>query len=159
MSLKLPDPQALRDALGMILDDACPLQPAATPIDLAARPGTVRGALLLDDDGEPQGAVLADVAATVYLGGSLIMIPAGAQQDQVAADAPAEAVLDAMAEVVNILRGSINAVPGNPHVSPGPLSSLPELTAAHPWLVEPTARLDLAGPLPCGEGCLVVLAR
>ena len=157
-TLRLPEAEALRETIAMILDGACPLQPA-NATDLVTLPGTAYGALLRTDDGEAVGAILADTATTVFLGGNLIMIPPAAQQDQYRQGRPEESVLDAMAEVVNMLRSTVNQVPGNPHVAPDPLRPLAELAAAEPWLTSPASRLDLAGPLPFGEGHLTLLAR
>jgi len=160
MSLRLPDPLALREIITMIVGEDSPLQPTDRAGDFAAADtGTVYGALLRDDQGTIQGAVLADTAAAVHLGGSMIMIPPGAQQEQWRLGSAEEPVLDALAEVINMLRSVINNVSGNPHVAPDPLAPLPELAADQAWLASPAARVDLAGALPFATARLAVLSR
>ncbi|MCP4499838.1 MAG: hypothetical protein GY822_07740 [Deltaproteobacteria bacterium] len=77
--------------------------------------------MLIDDEGETVGAMVADLTSTIRVGGALMMIPANELDQQVAAMAPSEEITDAMSEVFNTLSGAINLVEGNPHIRTGPL--------------------------------------
>ncbi len=159
MSLKLPEPAALLEILETILDGPTPLRPAEEPFDFRGSDQAIYVSLLRDDEGGVQGAVVADAAATIFLGGALIMVPAGAQQEQWRQGRAEESITDAMSEIVNMLRSVVNGVSGNPHVAPDPLVLLDELAEEVDWLPSPTGRLDLAGELPFATGHLSILAR
>ena len=103
----------------------------------------------------------ADLPATVYLGGSLVMIPENSMQEQVRTADPNEAVIDGISEAFNAIRGAVNRIADNPHVDYTPVAELasPGDSEATAWLCEPSTRMDLVGNFPVGEGHLVLLAR
>jgi CheY-specific phosphatase CheX len=116
---------------------------------------------LKDANGHALGAILADLPGTLYLGGGLIMMQPSVLQEQLVEGAASEAVLDALAEIFNNLRGLYNKIMGNQHVSPSPITSFAgaEEDEGLAWMLAPSSRLDLAGNSPYGPGHLVLLGR
>jgi hypothetical protein len=109
---------------------------------------------LLDDDGKVVGAFLSDMKATIFLGGSLMMLPEGELKDQLRNRAPSEDVVSALSETFNTLSGIINMTSGNPHVRTTPTERFD--FAKEPWTAHVRARLDLEDPT---GGRTAVLAR
>jgi len=106
---------------------------------------------LLDDEGTEVGVVVADLRTVVLLGGSLIMLPESSMREQVADGSPSPPVLEAFAEVVNVLRGVVNNTHRNLHTVPGPLAA----GGAGPgWPDDPKLRLDLVADSPLGPARL-----
>ncbi|MBA4378565.1 MAG: hypothetical protein C0395_07950 [Gemmatimonas sp.] len=106
---------------------------------------------LLNDAGSEVGVVVADLHTVVLLGGSLIMLPESSMREQVAEGSPSPPVLEAFAEVVNVLRGVVNNTNRNPHTVPGPLAT----GGAGPgWSDDPKLRLDLVADSPIGPARL-----
>jgi hypothetical protein len=111
---------------------------------------------LLDDDGEEAGIVVADLGTVVLLGGALIMLPESSMKEQMADRRPSSPVLEAYAEVVNVLRGVVNNTHRNPHTAPGPL--VPG-GAGPGWPDDPKLRLDLVADSPLGPARLTIRSR
>ncbi len=111
---------------------------------------------LLDDDGEEAGIVVADLGTVVLLGGSLIMLPEISMKEQMAERSPSPPVLEAFAEVVNVLRGVVNNTHRNPHTAPGPLAPG---GAGSGWPDDPKLRLDLVADSPLGPVRLTFRSR
>lgn len=102
------------------------------------------GCMLLDDDDRIVGAFVADLRATVMLGGTLMMIPEGVLAESLEAGEPTEDMLEAMSEVLNVSSRAFNDVPGNPHVRTKVIAPID--LDAYPWLPNPVARTDHAEP-------------
>ena len=160
MSLKLPNTADVIEILEMMIGES-PRLAAGDGVDLAAPPAGTSVSWLATDDGEVLGAIVATLPVAVFLGGTMIMIPAGAQEDQVNAGAASEAVVDAMSEINNMLRGLLNTFRMNTHVSPSKLADFapPAADDANAWVLNPAQRLDLSGRFPCGTGCMTLLSR
>jgi hypothetical protein len=79
---------------------------------------------LIDDDGGEVGVIVADLSATVGLGGALMMVPPAELADQRSSKTPSEDVLSAMAEVANNLSGTFNEIAGGVHVRVRPLEPM-----------------------------------
>ena len=71
---------------------------------------------ITNDTEEELGALFADVRATLYLGGKLMMFPDTEVQKLVDDAAPTEDSVDAMGEVCSMLSKSFKEVPGNPEI-------------------------------------------
>ncbi len=96
---------------------------------------------LVDDSDRLIGAVIMDLKATVFLGGTLLMVPEGELNTQVRTRAPSEDSVAASSEVCNALSGSLNNVPENAHVRTKYLEPLDG--TEFPWLKNPRVHMLL----------------
>lgn len=157
MTLTLPQPKAVLDLLSMFIGSRPPLAPGPS-LDLTyPLPGTyvtwLQGA-----DGQVEGAIFSDLAASLYLGGELLMMPQPALDEMMASGEASDAVLDALGEVFNNVRGLLNRIELNAHVSPtDPV--LYEAPAPGDWVLQPSRRLDLRGNTKFGPASLTLLSR
>lgn len=161
MSLKLPAAVDITRILEMCIGANPVLKQVEAPFDLASPPSGTYVSWLKDDGGEVCGAILASLPAVAFLGGTMIMVPVGGQEEQVRAGKASEAIVDSMAEINNMLRGLFNRIQENEHVSPDEmvLFSSPGADDPNAWVHAPGERLDLAGEFPYGQGRLTVLSR
>jgi hypothetical protein len=108
-----------------------------------------------------EGAIITDLAATLYIGGKLILLPEATLLDQAQIGAANAPVIEAITEVVNNLRTLFNNIRKNPHVAP--TATFPyQVPAAGDyvaWLLKPTERMDYVGDTPFGRANLTLLAR
>ncbi len=95
---------------------------------------------LVDDAGLEVGALIADLAATIALGGKLMMIPKEELDSMLASKTPSEDVISAMSEVFSTLSGTINAVPDGLHIKVNPLEQLD--VQAVSWTVKCGSRVN-----------------
>ncbi|MFK7985290.1 MAG: hypothetical protein AB8I08_04595 [Sandaracinaceae bacterium] len=137
----IPSSGDLSRILEGLLGAPVPLTEAEAPLSID---GSCYGCMLLDDDDQIVGAFVADLKATVMLGGTLMMIPDNVLEECLEAGEPTEDMLEAMSEVLNVSSRAFNDVPGNPHVRTEVLALLD--LEAHPWLPNPVARTDHAEP-------------
>ena len=106
---------------------------------------------LINDEGKEIGAIVADRAATVSLGGALIGLAAAELESL---DAPTDDVVSGMSEVSNTLCETINQEPGGPSARAKPIEPLKPAMLA--W-VETGRGLELE--LNGGAGRLFLFAR
>ena len=160
MSLTLLEPKAVLDLLDMFLGNRPPLAPGEGA-NLAQPPYGTYVSWLKDDAGVVQGAVLTDLAASLYIGGGLIMMPQASLNEMLASGTPSDAVLDGLAEVFNNVRGQLNRIDGNPHVSPtDPEPYMPPAPGSDAaWVLNPASRIDLRGPTAFGPATVTLLSR
>lgn len=111
--------------------------------------------LLIDDDGIEVGVIVADLQATIGLGGALMMIPPAELDAQRAAKTPSEDVLSAMSEVVNNLSATINQQPEGCHVRVKELEPMAPGSLHWTRIASLASGLELAGNL----GHLYLFAR
>lgn len=97
--------------------------------------------LLMDDDERFVGAIVMDIVATVYLGGTLLMLPEAELAKQVSMGQPSEDSVAASSEVCNALSGSVNNVADNVPVRTQYLEPLK--IADLPWLKKPRVQMTL----------------
>ncbi len=97
-------------------------------------------AAILDDHEQTLGIILMDLKATVFLGGTLMMLPTTELEKQLAALAPAEDSIAAAAEICNALSGAINGAQPQ-HVRTGRLEKFAIETFS--WATEPADRRDI----------------
>ncbi|MCB1151059.1 hypothetical protein KDK88_05890 [bacterium] len=161
MSLKLPTAVDVTRILEMCIGTNPVLKQVEEPFNLASPPAGTYVSWLKDDTNEVRGAILASLPAVAFLGGSMIMVPVGGQEDQVKAGAASEAIVDSMAEINNMLRGLFNRLQENVHVSPAPmvLFKAPGADDPNAWVLSPGERVDMAGSFPYGKGQLTILSR
>jgi hypothetical protein len=160
VTLTLPEPKAVLDLLTMFLGDRPPLAPGEGP-DLRQPTFGTYVTWLKAADGTIEGAILTDIAASLYLGGGLIMMPEAALRDMLSVGAASEAVLDGLSEIFNNLRGQMNRINLTPHVSPTepvvyepPADGTPEA-----WIYDAPKRIDLQGPTAFGPATLTLVGR
>lgn len=161
MSLVLPKKVHVTDCLETLIGRDAGLRPAEAPSDLSEpAPGSYL-TMLSNDEGEVEGAIVVNLAAALHLGGTMIMLPVGALQEQAAEDKASEAVVDALGEIFNNLRGLINKTGDNPHTVPSPINMLWPLLEReeNAWLAKAEERLDYTGQTPFGPGWLAIAAR
>lgn len=93
--------------------------------DSALELAALYASLLVDDEGQALGAVLADIRATAGLGGKLAGLPSTVIEEQAKTGVLNEAVTSAMSEVCNTLSAVLSRVPGNGNLRSTPLESFP----------------------------------
>lgn len=114
--------EALKDLFGSDPGFAISNEPLPdSALELAA----LYACILVDDDGNEVGAVLADIRATANLGGKLAGLPTSLIEEQSKTGVLSETVTAAMSEVCNTLSGVMSRVPGNCNVRATPLESFP----------------------------------
>ncbi len=161
MTLKLPAPIDVTNILKMCIGQDPLLEESGNPLDLTNPPSGSYVSWLMTDSGEIMGAILASLPAVAFLGGTMIMVPAIGQEDQVKAGVPSEAIVDSMEEINNMLRSLLNQVQKNDHVSPSAITqySPPAEGSDEAWILTAGERVDLVGQYSFGEGHLTILSR
>lgn len=144
MSLRMPEPKDVLDTIKSMLGRSSSLAAGGEPLNLKRPPQGTYLVPLCNEAGETVGGVVANIGATVYLGGTLIMLPENSLTEQVRARAAEEFVLDGFEEVVNMLRAVVTRAEGNPRVIPSPVRLL-DVRGEDAWVREATERLDFSG--------------
>jgi len=160
VTLTLPEPKAVLDLLAMFIGDRPPMAPAQG-VDLTMPARGTYVSWLTTADGTVEGAILTDLAASLYFGGGLIMMPEGALRDLHKSGEVSEAVLDGLGEIFNNLRGQLNRITQNPHVTPTDPQCYepPAPDGPRGWLYKPGKRIDLRGQTAFGPATLTLLGR
>jgi len=94
-----------------------------------------------DDEGKVVGLLLADLKATIYLGGGLMMVPQSSMAEQVRAGKASEEVVDALSEIFNNVCALINKIKNNTHVRAS--TAEPFDPTSESWISSPSARRDM----------------
>ena len=89
------------------------------------------------------------------------MMPQASLSEMLSSGTPSDAVLDGLGEVFNNVRGQLNRIDGNPHVSPTDPAAYaaPAPDSDENWVLNPTSRLDLRGPTAFGPATITLLSR
>jgi hypothetical protein len=158
--LTLPDTQAVLETLEAFMGDRPALREGEGP-DLAAPARGTYITYLKGPDGNVEGAVVTDLAASLYLGGMLLVVPESELALMARQGEASEAVLDGLSEIVNDLRGLLNQIAMNPHVTPTePVPySVPGPGDDAGWVLTPSRRVDFGGDTAFGRGYLTLLGR
>lgn len=139
--LSMPALDAVADLIKGLVGDE--VQVMASDADWSlAEPQQSYVAPLNADGGEPLGALVMDLEATIRLAGGMLMEPSEELDVQVEECAPSEDILDAAGEVLNTLTSAVNKVKGNAHVRAGPLE--PFDLDAHGWMGAARSRQNFA---------------
>jgi hypothetical protein len=117
--LKFPPIREMVSCMRVLLGDEVDIKKTPLTVDYQQELEQFWISVLIDDDGKEVGAVLANLAATVHLGGVLMMLPESELKAQMRSGEPSEDAIAAMSEVCNNLSGSFNNVQGNMHVRSG----------------------------------------
>ncbi len=151
----LPSFQAVNDSLVTLVGSSaqCHAQNPLTFSQEALGPCWV--SRLIDDEGHDVGAIVADRAATLTLGGTLMSLSESEIEAQQRLGTPSDDVLGAMSEVANNLCETINQAPGGVQVRVKPIE--PVLPGLLDWAE--TAERGMELELDGGRGRLFLFAR
>jgi hypothetical protein len=150
--LSLPPSPELGRCIALLLggnttaEDAPPFPVNRVTKDCYAAP-------IQDEAGRTVGLILLDLRATVFLGGTLMMLPASELDQQLAACSPGEDSIAAAAEICNALAGAINGLEAQ-RVHVGAMEKFDFKSSS--WVTDPVHRRDL---LDNFGGRTVVLSR
>ncbi len=134
--MAFPTAAVYSKALATLIGEEMPLREDSASPDV--REGVFYMTELLGDDDEVIGAMVADLAATVFQGGTLMMLGPEAIQEMARDKDPSEDVVETMKEVLNVQSRCFNEVKDNPHIRIG------EFRLVEPsddWLWAPAHRL------------------
>lgn len=132
MTVTLPETYEFLDMLEMILGAKPPLANTKEAWDLAKIPDGTHVTWLCDAEGKRRGAVITDINTTLYLGGKLVMMPEAGLGDRAKRLEVEDTIVEAVEEIVNMMRSVINKQAGNVHVSPQPTQPLGKVAADSP---------------------------
>ncbi|MDX2052205.1 MAG: hypothetical protein SFV15_07435 [Polyangiaceae bacterium] len=153
-ALTLPSSEKLLKCISKLLDQPLTGTPIKKPPVPSSAPENWYISVVIDNSGTEVGALLGDIEATVRLGATLMMQPAGVIQEQLSAGTPDESSTESMSEIFNTASSTFNEVKGNAHCRMRPLHALKDLEI--PWLDQ--ARAQMAIQLGVG-GVLLCLGR
>jgi len=154
--LQLPSVAAINESLHALIGDQASVRDKQ-PVSFA--PDTLGAcwvSVLIDDEGQDVGAIVADRAAAIALGGALMALPPHELEAQRALAAPSEDIVSAMSEVANNLCETINQQPGGLQVRVKPIAEL--LPGALDWAADVVDRA-LECELEDSAGRLFLFAR
>jgi hypothetical protein len=150
--LDLPPVQDLARCMSLLIGGDVSAHEGA-PLAITRQAKDLYAAALLSDTDEVVGLIVMDLKATVFLGGTLMMLPRGELEQQLKQFSPGEDSVAASGEVCNSLSGALNEAQ-NVHVRSGPLEKLDP--KAWDWIAEPAHRRDVEDSF---GGRTAVLAR
>ena len=104
----MPSVAAINESLHALLGDQASVREKRPVVFAPGKLGPCWVSRLIDDEGHDVGAIVADRAAAVALGGALMSLPEHELEAQRALDTPSEDILGAMSEVSNTLCEAIN---------------------------------------------------
>lgn len=159
MSLVFPRQAEIFDLIEMLIGEK-PVFKRGESWDLRKpRPGTYI-TFLQAKDLDVEGAVITDLAATLYIGGKLILLPPASLRNQFDSGRAEEPVVEAVTEVINNLRTLFNAIDLNPHVAPTKTFpyQVPAADDFVAWILDPGKRIDYMGDTPYGPGTITLIA-
>ena len=157
MGHTFPDANEVMNLLGRLIGE----RPDLTKTKDAPSLDNAYGAICVDDQGNPIAAMVADVAASTYLAGKLLMMPIDPLRERSASGEIEEGALDALSEVFNNLTICWNDIEGNPHVRSNPAIKTSKLveTEEGSWLTSSSSAWTLSGSLMGQDGQLTIFAR
>jgi hypothetical protein len=150
--LKLPAASELARCISLLLGGEVSANEAA-PMPVTRVTKDCHAASIVDDLGQTLGIIVMDLKATVFLGGTLMMLPKTELEQQFKAQSPGEDSIAASAEICNALSGAINGAQ-DIHVRAGGLDKFEFRTCS--WVTNPAERRDLEDSF---GGHIVVLSR
>ncbi len=107
MTLTLPKTSEIMELVGLLIDEE-PMLRVGQGWDLTQPNPGAYITFLQGRDNAVEGAVIADLAATMYIGGKLILMPESTLREQFNSGTVCESVVEALNEVVNNLRWLID---------------------------------------------------
>ncbi len=159
MTVTLPETKEILDLVELLIDEK-PVFKVGEGWDLEKpEPGTYI-TFLQGRDNAIEGAIITDLAATLYIGGKLILLPEAALMDQFNSGIADEPVVEAVTEVINNLRTLYNSIELNPHVAPTQTFpyQVPSPDDFVAWVLNPSKRVDYVGKTTFGKATLTLIA-
>lgn len=138
--LRLPRAQDFIRCIEQLIGSDVTARESPAPLDVTGS-GKFYMSQLIDDTDRLIGAIVMDLQSTVFLGGTLLMVPEGELNSQVRSRTPSEDSVAASSEVCNALSGSLNNVPDNAHIRTKYLEAFN--VADFPWLKKPRVQMTL----------------
>lgn len=164
MSISLPPNTEVSRILTLLLGKKIEMKPVAagkSPKINALSKGW-HASKLNDDQGQVLGALMTDLSATIFFGGSLMMMPPGGLEDMKDEGKASEEVIDATGEVFNNITTLLNQIEGNPHLRVTATTPIDAklFNAEFSWIAKATSKLELSSSFPpLGEGNLCLFAK
>jgi hypothetical protein len=106
--LRLPSIAAINESLHALIGDQASVREKRPVVFEPSTLGPCWVSRLIDDEGHDVGAIVADRAAAIALGGALMLLPEHEIEAQRALATPSDDILGAMSEVANNLCETIN---------------------------------------------------
>ena len=159
MTLTLPETKEILDLVELLIDEK-PVFRKGDGWDLTQpKPGAYI-TFLQGRDNAVEGAIITDLAATLYIGGKLILLPEAMLMDQFRSGQADEPVVEALTEVINNLRTLYNNIDLNPHVAPTQTFpyQVPGPDDFVAWVLNPSKRVDYVGETAYGPATLTLIA-
>lgn len=159
MTLTLPETKEILDLVELLIDEKPVFRPGEGWDITKPNPGAYI-TFLQGRDNAVEGAIITDLAATLYIGGKLILLPEATLKDQFNAGEADEPVVEALNEVINNLRTLYNNNDLNPHVAPTQTFpyQVPGPDDFVAWVLNPSKRVDYVGQTVFGQGTLTLIA-
>jgi len=122
--LRLPSVAAINESLHALIGDQASVR-EKQPVSFAPETlGPCWVSRLIDDEGRDVGAIVADRAAAIALGGALLSFPEHEIEAQRGLPSPSDDIIGAMSEVANNLCETINQQAGGSRVRVKPIEEL-----------------------------------
>ncbi len=159
MTVVLPETQEILELVGLLIDEK-PVFKEGQGWDLANPSPGAYITFLQGRDNAVEGAIITDLAATLYIGGKLILLPEATLKDQFQMGMADEPVIEAVTEVINNLRTLYNKIELNPHVAPTETFpyQVPGPDDFVAWVLNPSKRVDYVGQTAFGKATLTLIA-
>ncbi len=159
MTLTLPETKEIMDLVQLLIDEK-PIFRIGKGWDLnKPNPGSYI-TFLQGKDNAIEGAIITDIAATLYIGGKLILLPEATLKEQYDNRKADEPVVEAVTEVINNMRTLYNNIDLNPHVAPTATFEyqVPSEDDFVAWILNPSKRVDYVGETPFGTATMTLIA-
>lgn len=159
MTLTLPETKEIMELVGLLIDEK-PVFRVGQGWDLSKPNPGAYITFLQGRDNAVEGAIITDLAATLYIGGKLILLPEASLKDQFKGGAADEPVVEAVNEVINNLRTLYNNIDLNPHVAPTQTFpyQVPSPEDFVGWVLKPSKRVDYVGDTAFGPATLTMIS-
>jgi hypothetical protein len=138
--LTLPPVQELGRCVALLVGGDVTAKQGDPPLAINRTTRDCYAASILDDSDETVGMIAMDLKATVFLGGTLMMLPRTEIEQQLKSLTPGEDSIAASAEICNALSGAINGFQDQ-HVRVGALQKFEFKSWS--WVTKPDDRRDL----------------
>lgn len=156
-AVRLPSVAAINESLHALIGDQASVREKRPVVFAPSKLGPCWVSRLIDEEGHDVGAIVADRAAAIALGGALMLLPEPEIEAQRALDTPSDDILSAMSEVANNLCEAINQhAGGGLQVRVKPIEPL--LPGSLDW-AEKAADRGLSCELQDSAGLLFLFAR
>jgi hypothetical protein len=151
--LTLPPVPELTKCVALLIGGDVTAREGDPPLPVNRTTRECYAASIIDDNDQTVGLILMDLKATVFLGGTLMMLPRTEIEQQLRSLSPGEDSIAASSEICNALSGAINGFQDQ-HVRVGGLQKFEFKSWS--WVAEPYERRDVEDSF---GGRTVVLSR